>query len=136
VAVAILHIGRFSGFPETDELMRQQLKTTSLAYPSASKVKRATFFHRYAGPTPRHVFSVLFTFIIDEIGKMECSSEVFIEAVMHILASPVPVLATVATKGSGFISEVKARHDVDLLMVSRDNRDKIPEEIVRRLVPA
>jgi nucleoside-triphosphatase len=74
-------------------------------------------------------------FIIDEIGKMECSSEVFIEAVMCILASPVPVLATVAIKGSGFIREVKLRPDVDLLRVSRDNRDKLPEEIVRRLLP-
>ena len=46
---------------ETNELMRQQQKATSLAYPSASKVKSATFFDRYAGLTPRHGFQSLFT---------------------------------------------------------------------------
>jgi predicted nucleic acid-binding Zn ribbon protein len=38
--------GHFSGFSETNELMGQQQKATSLAYPFASKVKSATLFNR------------------------------------------------------------------------------------------
>ena len=34
---------------------------TSLAHPSASEVKSATFFDRYAGPVPRHGFQPAFT---------------------------------------------------------------------------
>jgi hypothetical protein len=50
----------FSGFLETNELMRQQQKAASLAYTSASKVKSATFFDRYTSPHPRHGFRALF----------------------------------------------------------------------------
>lgn len=48
-------------------------------------------------------------YVIDEIGRMECLSRSFIEAVRRILDGPVPLLATVALKGSGFIREVKTR---------------------------
>jgi hypothetical protein len=37
-------------------------------------------------------------FVVDEIGKMECMSPVFVDAVTRILDSSVPVLATIAAK--------------------------------------
>jgi nucleoside-triphosphatase len=46
-------------------------------------------------------------FVIDEIGKMECFSEKFVDAVRRLFHSNRSVLATVAQKGSGLISEVK-----------------------------
>src|SRR5215467_9637582 len=54
-------------------------------------------------------------FLIDEIGKMECSCPAFVAAMRRVLEGPVPVLATVAVKGGGFIAEVKARPDVRLV---------------------
>jgi nucleoside-triphosphatase len=72
-------------------------------------------------------------FIIDEIGKMECCSDFFIAAAGRILAGPTPVLATIAAKGGGLISGVKARRDVQLLTVTPDNRDNLADELVRTL---
>ena len=71
-------------------------------------------------------------FVIDEIGKMECLSAVFIETVARLLDSPVNVLATVAVKGGGFIAEAKARHDVETITVTAANRHNLPDELVRR----
>lgn len=72
-------------------------------------------------------------FVIDEIGKMECFSERFVSAVRDLLRSEKPVLATVARKGTGFISEAKNRPEVDLFSLSRDNYDRIVSEIIRNL---
>ena len=74
-------------------------------------------------------------YVIDEIGKMECYSRLFVEAAARVLGGPVPVLAVIAAKGGGFISRVKARPDVELLTVSADNRDELPVELVHRLAP-
>lgn len=73
--------------------------------------------------------------VIDEIGRMECLSEKFRFLVRRILDGGKPVLATVARRGGGFIAEVKARVDVEVIRVTKANRDKLPGEIVERLVP-
>ena len=73
-------------------------------------------------------------FIIDEIGRMECFSRLFIEATEQVLNSPLPVLATVAAKGGGFIAQVKSRPDVQVMLVSATSRDQLPDTIVRRLL--
>ncbi len=72
-------------------------------------------------------------FMIDEIGKMECFSRLFVEAATVLLDSEVPVLATIALKGGGFIREVKARPDVELLTVTAANRGDLPDRLVQRL---
>lgn len=72
-------------------------------------------------------------FVIDEIGKMECLSHVFIEQTNRVLASSVPVLATIAAKGSGFIGDVKKRDDVEIVHVTPANRGELPDRIVQRL---
>ena len=69
-------------------------------------------------------------FVIDEIGKMECFSRVFTEAVTRVLDSQVPVLATMAAKGSGLIAAVKARPDVVIVTVTSANRSDLPHELV------
>ena len=71
--------------------------------------------------------------MIDEIGKMECLSDVFIERTKGALASSVPVVATVAAKGGGFIGDVKRRDDVEIVQVTPANRDALPDRIVQRL---
>ena len=69
-------------------------------------------------------------FIVDEIGKMECCSKKFIEAMEALFASEKIIVATVAMKGKGFIAKVKNRDDIDLLEVTRNNRDFLPEKII------
>ncbi len=56
--------------------------------------------------------------IIHEVGRMECLSQGFIEAVARVLDRPVPVLATVAAKGGEFIAAVKRRPDVELVRIT------------------
>jgi len=77
--------------------------------------------------------------IVDEIGKMELFCPAFVAAVPRLLDGPVPVLATVALKGAGLITTVKARPDVRLIHVRADNRDALPEELetwLRGCLPA
>lgn len=63
--------------------------------------------------------------VIDEIGKMELFSKRFREIVRDVLDSDKQLLATIALKGEGFISEIKGRPDVQLLEVTEQNRDHL-----------
>jgi nucleoside-triphosphatase len=72
-------------------------------------------------------------FLIDEIGKMECSCPDFVAAMRQVLEGPVPVLASIALKGDGFIAEVKARSDVQIIEVLHGNRDELPKQLAETL---
>jgi nucleoside-triphosphatase len=67
--------------------------------------------------------------VIDEIGRMECLSRVFIEAVTRALNGPNPVLATVANAGGGFIDWVRNLRNARLVSVSQNNRDDLPTRV-------
>lgn len=69
-------------------------------------------------------------FVIDEIGKMECYSEIFATAVRLLLASNKTVLATVAQRGEGLISEVKKYPGVKLFQLKREGQEKIIAKIM------
>jgi len=70
-------------------------------------------------------------FVIDEIGKMECLSGKFVAAVRRLFASDKSVLATVAQKGKGLISEVKNYPDVRIFNLTRHGREKAVAEILQ-----
>jgi nucleoside-triphosphatase THEP1 len=53
-------------------------------------------------------------YLIDEIGKMECHCPQFTEAVSRLLEGPVPLVATIALRGGGFIAEVRNRPNVQI----------------------
>jgi nucleoside-triphosphatase len=72
-------------------------------------------------------------FVVDEIGKMECFSTRFVEAVKRIIRGKKKVLATVALKGGGFIGEVKKMESVRLLELKRELFENTVTEIVRIL---
>jgi nucleoside-triphosphatase len=68
-------------------------------------------------------------YLIDEIGKMECHCPQFIEAVDRLLEGPVPLVASIALWGGGFIAEVKKRPDLQVVEVTQGNRQSLPEQI-------
>jgi nucleoside-triphosphatase len=68
-------------------------------------------------------------YLIDEIGKMECHCRHFVATMKSLLAEPIPVAATVALRGGGFIAEIKQRHDVQIVEVTPANRQSLPEQI-------
>jgi nucleoside-triphosphatase len=72
-------------------------------------------------------------FVIDEIGKMECFSRKFVTAVRCLFASDRSVLASVAKKGGGLISEVKGHPGTKLFNLTQQTRDRITEEILQFL---
>ena len=72
-------------------------------------------------------------FVIDEVGKMECLSEKFVTAVRRLFASDKSVLATVAQKGTGLISEVKKYPDTRLFNLTRQGHDETIAEILQVL---
>jgi len=63
--------------------------------------------------------------VIDEIGKMECFSELFKKTLVSLLDSKHPVLGSITMKGDRFIRQIKARDDVMLVTVTPKNRDKL-----------
>jgi nucleoside-triphosphatase len=69
-------------------------------------------------------------YLIDEIGKMECLSEVFVEAVERLLDSAAPVVATIGQKGPGLIASAKRRPDVELWEVTESHRAEMPDRIL------
>jgi nucleoside-triphosphatase len=71
--------------------------------------------------------------LIDEIGKMECFSARFVDAVRELLDGPTPVVATVAVSGAGFIAEAKTRSDIEVWQVTCDNRDELPRRLAGRV---
>jgi len=71
--------------------------------------------------------------IIDEIGKMECLSDRFKKLLEEALGSEKWVIATIALKGGGLISEVKQRPDVKLFGMTPSNRDILLSDILKEI---
>ena len=75
--------------------------------------------------------------IIDEIGKMECTSKKFKEAVITAMEGKGKgggrIIATIAKKGVGFIKEIKERGDVRIFEVTSRNRDSLLETLIREI---
>lgn len=71
--------------------------------------------------------------ILDEIGKMECFSEVFKRAAVAALDSSNIVIGTITLGGDDFIAGIKNRKDLELHEVTSENRDFLPELILRMI---
>ena len=72
-------------------------------------------------------------YVIDEIGKMELFSLQFRNRVINLIAAPVNLLATIAKKGEGFVDQIKARSDIELIEVTRNNRDELPDQLAQKI---
>jgi len=68
--------------------------------------------------------------VIDEVGKMELFSEGFPIVVTAALDAPQPVLATVARHRHPFINGIRQRQDVQVIEVTPENRERLPERLV------
>ena len=71
--------------------------------------------------------------VLDEVGKMECFSELFRCRVRELLDGDTPLLATVAAHGVGFVKRVRQHPAVELIRMRREARGAMPGEILRRL---
>ncbi len=73
--------------------------------------------------------------VIDEIGKMELFSDRFQQVVLAALDAPGHVLGTIALADLPFIQAIKARPDVDIIELSRENYNQVFRDIVARFKP-
>ena len=71
--------------------------------------------------------------ILDEIGKMECFSEVFKQAATNALNSSNIVIGTITFGGNDFILGIKERKDIEIHEVTLDNRDALPGLILEKV---
>jgi nucleoside-triphosphatase len=72
--------------------------------------------------------------VIDELGKMELASERLREAVTELFGADVPLVATVHAFRDPFTDDLKARPDVEVVKLSRANRDELPAALGARLL--
>jgi nucleoside-triphosphatase len=72
-------------------------------------------------------------YVIDEIGKMELLSRQFRMRIVELLAQPTNLLATITKRGNEFTDQIKRRTDIEIIEVTRQNRDELPEELARKI---
>lgn len=71
--------------------------------------------------------------ILDEIGKMECFSESFRRTALEALDSPNLVIGTITLGGGEFIQSIKEREDIEIIEVTPENRDGLPDLIIQKI---
>lgn len=72
-------------------------------------------------------------YLVDEIGRMECLSAVFVSRMRLLLDSGNTVIATVARRGGGLIEEVKHWPGSVLWEITPANRDTLATQVVERV---
>ncbi|XP_011096976.1 cancer-related nucleoside-triphosphatase homolog isoform X2 [Sesamum indicum] len=77
-------------------------------------------------------------FIIDEVGKMELFSSSFFPAVLRVLESNIPLLASVPIPKSGRdipgVARLKNHPGATMCMLNTSNRDAMKEQIYSNLI--
>jgi nucleoside-triphosphatase len=74
--------------------------------------------------------------VIDEIGKMELLSPQFKEAVTQAINSGKKVLGTIMLNPHPFADEIKRHSEVEVLLVTRDNRTEVTNKVLDWLTEA
>jgi nucleoside-triphosphatase len=74
-------------------------------------------------------------YLIDEIGKMECLSERFVDSIQRLLHTGKPLIATVALKGGGLIDTIKHWPQSEVWEVTLANRNQLPDKAMQWLQP-
>lgn len=74
-----------------------------------------------------------YVIILDEIGKMECFSELFRKAAADALDSPNIVIGTITFGGDDFIQAIKNRADIEIHEVTQENRDSLPDMVLSKI---
>jgi len=90
-------------------------------------------FENKVVPLLRPVRNDIDLFVVDEIGKMECFSTMFIQSVRGLILSEKKLLATVAFKGEGFIDEVKKSDRVTVFELTQHGFNQTVTDILEIL---
>jgi nucleoside-triphosphatase len=69
-------------------------------------------------------------YLVDEIGKMECLSNRFIDHMRLLLSSDKLVIATLSKKGGGLIAQAKQWPNSEVWQVNKANRDALVSQVI------
>jgi nucleoside-triphosphatase len=69
-------------------------------------------------------------YLVDEVGKMECYSQQFVQRMRELFASEKTIVATIGSSSEGFIAAVRSRPDAELWEVKPSNRDALVERVL------
>ena len=72
--------------------------------------------------------------VIDELGKMELASARFRDAMTALFDADIPLVATVHAFRHPFTDELKRRADVEVVKLSKANRDDLPGALAARVL--
>ncbi|MBI4004181.1 MAG: hypothetical protein HY353_04085 [Candidatus Omnitrophica bacterium] len=86
-----------------------------------------------AVPIIRRGIAQALVLFLDELGKMELCSPSFQQAVQEAFDHGPAVVATAGIQPLPFLNAVKRRRDVELVPLTRANRDTVEEELTARL---
>lgn len=70
---------------------------------------------------------------VDEVGKMELFSPKFRQIILKALNSKNKVLGTIMLKPNPFCNKIKERKDTKIFYLTRENRERVKEEIIELL---
>ena len=71
--------------------------------------------------------------VMDECGGFERNSFQFQEQVYKALDSNVPVLGVIKLECSGWVEKIRSHPEVELIIVTKANRDKLPQILYKKL---
>lgn len=71
--------------------------------------------------------------VMDELGWMESGSEAFQQAVFLVLDGAIPVIGVVRDRQTPFLDAVRAHPEVEVLVVTRENREELSRVVLLRL---
>lgn len=73
--------------------------------------------------------------LIGKIGPLLFASDEFCELLWHLLEWPRPLLGVITAHAHPFADRIKAHPAVELVEVTAENRERLPDELARRFAP-
>lgn len=71
--------------------------------------------------------------VMDELGRFEKRARHFQAAVFSVLGSPADVLGVLRHDAGGWLDLIRARPDVQIITVTEENRDYMPDMVLEML---
>ena len=71
--------------------------------------------------------------LMDECSRFERDAKCFQQEILRCLDGNIPVLGVVRLNAEGWVDQIRNHPKVKLITVTLDNRDSIPDEIIRYL---
>lgn len=87
-------------------------------------------FEKIGLPSLKSVFHNDRTLIIDEIGPMQMCSKRFREILLKLQKTEKIIIGTICFKGCDFIEDYKKMPNVDLIELTLENRDIMPNKVM------